>query len=182
MSSAAISRPADAPPNRQEPITLLVTAVAFPDIVLAIHIMSVVLAFGIVVAWPLVSQTVERVDPRAVPMIFRVRVLLGRTLVNPGLLLVVAAGIYLASDLHLWKQFYVMWGLGAAIVLGALEGAVAMRQSRKLAELAASDIESAGSGSVSWSEEFITRRGRADMVSMLMAVLVLATVYVMTVK
>lgn len=57
-----------------------------------------------------------------------------------------------------------------------------MRQSRKLAALAARDVEAAGDGPVNWSEEFVTTRGRADMWSMLMAVLVLATVYVMTVK
>lgn len=161
---------------------MLVTAVVFSNIVLAIHIMAVVLAFGIVVAWPLVSQAVERMEPKAVPMIHRVRVLLGRTLVNPGLLLVVVAGVYLAAHYHVWKQFYVQWGIGAAVVLGALEGAVVMRQSRKLAALAARDVEAAGDGPVNWSEEFVTTRGRADMWSMLMAVLVLATVYVMTVK
>lgn len=161
---------------------MLVTAVVFSNIVLAIHIMAVLLAFGIVVAWPLVSQTVERIDPKAVPLIHRVRVLLGRTLVNPGLLLVVVAGVYLAAHDHVWKQFFVQWGIGAAVVLGALEGAIAMRQSRQLAEIAARDVEASGDGPVSWSEEFLSRRTRADQVAMLMAVLVLATVYVMTVK
>jgi hypothetical protein len=161
---------------------LLVTAVTFPDIVLAIHIMAVVLAFGIVVAWPLVAQVVEGVDPKAVATLYRARVLLGRTLVNPGLLLVVIAGVYLAAHGHDWKEFFVQWGIAAAVVLGALEGALVMRQSRKLAELATRDIDAAAGGSVSWSEEFVAGRSRNSMISIAMAIIVLATVYVMTVN
>jgi hypothetical protein len=161
---------------------LLVTAVTFPDIVLAIHIMAVVLAFGIVVAWPLVARVVEGVDPRAVPALYRARFLLGRMLVNPGLLLVVIAGVYLAAHGHDWKEFFVQWGIAAAVVLGALEGAFAMRQSRTLAELATRDVETAGAGPVSWSEEFVLSRGRYGIVSIVMAIIVLATVYVMSVN
>jgi hypothetical protein len=161
---------------------VLVTAVTFPVVVLAIHIMAVVLAFGIVVAWPLVTRVVEGVDPRAVPALYRARVLLGRMLVNPGLLLVLIAGIYLAAHGHDWKEFFVQWGIAAVVVLGGLEGAVAMRQSRTLAELAARDVDAAGSGSVSWSEEFVQARGRSDLVSIAMAIIVLATIYVMSVN
>ena len=31
-------------------------------------------------------------------------------------------GIYLASDLELWSSFYVQWGFGVAVVIGAVEG------------------------------------------------------------
>jgi hypothetical protein len=66
-------------------------------------------------------------------------------------------------------------------VLGALEGALAMRQSRKLAEIAERDVQAAGTGPVNWSEEFVLNRGRNGIVSLAMAIIVLATVYVMVV-
>jgi hypothetical protein len=116
------------------------------------------------------------------PTLYRARVLLGRTLVNPGLLLVIAAGVYLAAKGHDWKQFFVQWAIAASVVQGALEGAFAVRQSRQLAELATRDVEVAGSGPVSWSEEFVATRNRNNLISIAMAIIVLATVYVMTVN
>ncbi len=101
---------------------MLVTAVSFPTIVLAVHILAVVFAFGVVLSFPVIALTAERLDRGAMPPLHRVRVIVGRSLVNPGLLVVVIAGVYLASHLHQWSRFYVQFGIGAAVVLGGLEG------------------------------------------------------------
>lgn len=161
---------------------MLVTAVSFPTIVLAVHILAVVLAFGVVLGFPAITLTAERLDRRAMPPLHRVRAIMSRALVNPGLLVIVIAGVYLASHLHLWSQFFVQFGVGAAIVLGGLEGALVVRDEKKLAELGERDVAASEGGEVKWSTEYVSVRARADLVARVMALLVAATVVVMTIQ
>jgi hypothetical protein len=161
---------------------MLVPAVFFWQVVLAIHVIIVVAAFGAVVAYPLIAIAAERLDRRSAPLLHGVRAVIGRSLVNPGLLVVLAAGIYLASDLHQWHEFYVQWGVAVIVVLGGLEGGFVIRQSGKLAELAQRDIDAAGGGELTWSPEYVSARGRSDQINVVMAVLVLVTVFFMVVQ
>lgn len=161
---------------------MLVPAVYFWQIAVAVHVIFVVAAFGLVVAYPAIALAVERIDRRSVPTILRMRKLLGRSLVNPGLTMVVIAGVYLAADLHQWHEFYVQWGIGAVLVIGALEGSFVIRQSGKLAELAQRDIDAAGAGEINWSEDYLAARGRADQVNALLATLVVVTIFFMVVQ
>jgi hypothetical protein len=157
---------------------MLVTAVSFWQVVLAVHIVAVVGAFGFVIAYPFITLGAERIDHRALPALHRTRQQLGRLLVNPGLALVLISGIYLASDLHDWKQFFTQWGIAMVVVLGALEGAVVIRQEGKLADLAEASVTVGGESGV-LSPEYVRIRTRTDMVSRLMALLVVITIYFM---
>jgi hypothetical protein len=161
---------------------VLTTAVAFWQIVLAIHIVAVVAAFGVTFAYPLIGAVAARREPRAMPWWHRTQRLLGRGLITPGLAVVLIAGIYLASDLHQWHAFYVQWGLGVAIVIGGLGGVFFSPSEGKLAELAERDIKAAGDGEVSWSAEYEALSRRVAIVGAVVNVLILVTVYVMTVQ
>jgi hypothetical protein len=162
---------------------LLVPAVFFWQIALAVHVVFVVAAFGLLLAYPFIVIAVERFDRRALPVLLRVRQLLGRSLVNPGLLIVVIAGVYLAAHEHQWNQFYVQWGIGAVLVIGALEGSFVIRLSGKLADLAERDINaSAGAAEVTWSTEYLVARTRADQVNAVLAMLVVVTIFLMVVQ
>ena len=161
---------------------MLLTAVTFPTIVLAVHILAVVGSLGIVIAYPMMALVAERLDRRSMPLLHRIRVILARTLVNPGLLVVVVAGVYLAAEGHDWSHFYVQWGIGAALVIGGLEGAVVIPHEKRLADLAARDVDGAGTGEVNWSHDYVALRGRADLAGRAMALLVAITVVVMTIQ
>ena len=76
-----------------------------------------------------------------------------RWLVNPGLLVVLVAGIYLASDSHQWSAFFVQWGFAAVFVIGALVGSVMIPTAKKAEQAAERDIAAAGDG------EVVVRRG-----------------------
>jgi hypothetical protein len=115
-------------------------AVAFVDLVLAVHILAVVAAFGVVFAYPLFGLVGARLDPSAMPWFHRMQQLIGRRLINPGLLVVLLAGVYLASKEHQWSAFYVQWGLAAVVAIGALEGAFMIPREGRLAELAKRDL------------------------------------------
>ncbi len=159
---------------------MLVTAVAFSDVILAVHIAAVILAFGATFAYPVMLAASERMDRRSIPWFHRIQRTLSRRMTNPGLLVVLIAGIYLASHEHRWKQFFVQWGIGVVIVLGALEGSYMIRQEGKLAELADRDI-AAATGEVQWSPEYLKLRQRVGAVGAVMGLLVLITVLLMTV-
>src|SRR5664279_2191327 len=87
-----------------------IPAVTFYSVVLAIHIMAVVVAFGVTFAYPIIFAVAARHDPRSLPVLHRIAYTVERLLVNPGLLLVLLAGIYLASKGHHWSDFFVQWG------------------------------------------------------------------------
>ncbi|MGI8412090.1 MAG: hypothetical protein ACR2LV_04595 [Solirubrobacteraceae bacterium] len=159
---------------------MLLTGVAFSQVILAVHILAVVATFGVTFAYPLMAL-VARSDPRTAPGVHRLRMLIGQRLINPGLLVVLLAGIYLASDLHQWKKFYVQWGFAAVVVLGALEGGVMIRGERKLARLADRELGGSSPGGVTWSAEYSALRKRTAAVGGVMSLLVVVTVYLMTV-
>ena len=116
------------------------------------------------------------------PWFHRMQQVLTRRLISPGLGVVLLAGIYLASKLHMWHAFYVQWGLGIAVVLGGLAGMFFAPREGKLAELAERDIAAAGEGTVQWSEEYLALRTRVAAVGGLAALLILVTIYFMTVQ
>jgi hypothetical protein len=161
---------------------MLVEAVEFWQLVLAVHIVAVVAGFGVVFAYPLFVLVGGRLDPHAMPWFHRMQQIVGRRLINPSLALVLIAGIYLASDLHQWKSFYVGWGLVAAVVIGALEGAVMIPGEGRLAELAARDVAAAGDDPVTWSPEYQAQVRRIGAFGTLLSLLIVVTVFLMTVQ
>jgi hypothetical protein len=98
--------------------------------------------------------------------------------------LALLAGIYLASKLHVWSDFYVQWGFGAIIVLGALGGAFFAPRERRLAELAERDIAMAdqtpGTSDIVFGAEYKALRQQLFLVNLGANVLVLLTIYFMT--
>jgi uncharacterized membrane protein len=165
---------------------VLVAAVSFPQVVLAIHILAVVVGFGSLFAYPVLFAAAARHDPGVTPWLLRTRQRLGRYLINPGLLVVVIAGIYLASKLDQWSNFYVGWGIVAAVVLGALEGSFIIRPAGQLATLAERDLAAtavpAGGRrtSATWSPEYTAGIRRFTLVGNAMALIVVLTILFMS--
>lgn len=154
-------------------------AVTAYDVVLAIHIMGVVVAFGVVFAYPLMFAIAARRDPRGLPLLHRIETTIDKMLVNGGLVVVVGAGIYLASDGKHWSELFVQWGLGAAIVIGALVGSVMIPASKRAQQLAERDLAAAGE---TMSEEYRAVTRRLASVGGLLSLLVLVTILLMAIK
>ena len=164
---------------------MLISAVAFPDVILALHILGAIVGFGSVFVFPVMFAAASRSDPAVIPWLLRVRQRVGRFVINPGLTVVVAAGIYLASDEHQWGNFYVGWGIVAALVLGALEGNLIIRPAGRLATLAERDLAAtavpAGGQrtSATWSPEYAMALRRFSLAGNAMALIVVLTVFFM---
>ncbi len=154
-------------------------AVAFREVVLAVHIMAVIVAFGATFAYPIMFSVAARKDPRSLPVLHRIEYSIERRLVNPGLLIVLVAGIYLASKLHSWSAFYVQWGLAAVVVIGAAVGSFMIPTAKRAEALAERDVAAGGQDAISLSEEYRALTRRLATVGSLLSLLVLVTVYFM---
>jgi hypothetical protein len=165
-------------------------AASLYEVVLAVHIMAVVIAFGVTFAYPIMFAVAAKHDPRSLPLVHRIEYSVERMLVNPGLALVLLAGIYLASKGHYWSDFFVQWGLAAVVVIGALIGAVMIPTAKRAEVAAARDVAamtaSAGGGSgadtsasVEMSNEYRALVRRLSTVGSLLSLLVLVTIAIM---
>ena len=177
---------------------MLVLAASLYEVVLAVHIMAVVIAFGVTFSYPIIFAVGAKYGPRSLPLLHRIEYTIERWLVNPGLLLVLAAGIFLASDGHHWKSFFVQWGIGAAIVIGGVVGALMIPTSQKAAEVAQRDIDASlsaagGAGAsggtratteaqIVMSEEYRALVRRLSLAGGSMSLLVLVTIFFMALK
>jgi uncharacterized membrane protein len=156
----------------------VLVAVTFYDVVLSVHIMAVVAAFGVMFAYPIFVGVGRRIDPKGLPLFHRTQQQVIRRLITPGLVVVILAGIYLAAKLHAFSDLYVGWGFVAALALGGLAGGYLAPRERKLAELAERDL--AGPGELGREYDALSRQVSAA--SLFGGAIVLATILVMTLR
>ncbi len=159
-----------------------VLAASAYELVLALHVMAVVAAFGVTFAYPIMFAVAARRYPGSLPALHRVEYMTERLLVNPALLVVVGAGVFLASDGHHWSEFFVQWGLGAVIVIGAIVGSVMIPASKRAEAAAERDLAAAAGGEVRQSEEYAAIVRRLTLVGTLLSVIVLLTIAFMVIK
>ena len=152
---------------------------SFLHVVLAVHIAAVVAAFGVTFAYPIIYAVIGRADPRALPAMHRAELALSRRLVNPGLLVVVLAGAYLASKSHQWGSFFVLWGVGVALLIGALVGSLLIPAEKRAIELIDRDVAAAGGGEVVAGDEYRATVRRLVLVGGGTSSLVLVTILFM---
>jgi uncharacterized membrane protein len=159
-----------------------VMAASAYEVVMAFHVMAVVIAFGWTFALPFYYAIAVKGDPRSLPLLHRVELMISRYLLNPALLVLLGAGIFLASDGHHWSEFFVQWGLGVVIVLGGLVGAVLMPAARKAEEAVKRDLDGYSGGEFQPSEQYSELTQRLNIVGSLASTLVLLTIFFMVIK
>src|SRR3954465_8630839 len=130
-------------------------AVSTYSVVKALHVIAVLSAYGLPLAYPLLLPYLRRNHPRAMPGVHDIQFKLNRWLTGPGTVLVLAFGIiYMAWKGDLGGEPWVQVGLGAIVVIGAVGGAVIVPASRRLSELAGAARRSAGGAPPPGSEEY----------------------------
>jgi hypothetical protein len=165
--------------------TPAVPAVAFFEVVLALHIVAVVVAFGATFAYPVFLAAVTKADPRALPSLYRAFHAVSQRIILPGLAFVMVFGIILASELHLWSAFFVQWGLGVSLVIGAVEGMFLGPAEQRLIEAADRDLaagDGGGEGSYTPSPEHQALVRRVGAIGALMDLLVIVTIVFMVTR
>jgi uncharacterized membrane protein len=104
-------------------------------VVVALHIIAVIAAYGLPLSAPLLVPYVRRHHPDALPGLHAAQVRLNDVITGPFTVLVLAAGIYLASDGHRWGDPFVSIGIGAIAIIAVVGGGVVVPALRRLAAL-----------------------------------------------
>jgi uncharacterized membrane protein len=145
---------------------------------LFLHILAVVLAFGPTFGYAFFFSVTPQF-PRATPAIFAGIQKVDRYLVQPGMIILLLAGIYLLAD-GPWETSDVFISIGflAIIVLFGLQHGFFRPQSKHARELAERDLESGDS----FSDEFMAISQRLSKVGSLAGLIVVVTVFFMTYK
>ena len=152
------------------------------EIVLAVHVMAVVVAFGWTFTLPIVYAVASQRDPRSLPVLHRIEYTVSRLILNPALVVILGAGIYMASDAHHWSEFFVQWGIGAVIVIGALVGSVLIPAAKRAEEAARADLQGFTGGEFQPGEEYSALTRRLSLWGSAASLLVLLTILFMVIK
>jgi len=146
-------------------------AIVFYDVVLFVHIAAVVIAFGGSFLYPMIYPVATRAAPAQRAALHDIQARYGRTYASFGLLVVVLAGAYLATDRDLWSEPWVSGPLLIAIVIGGIGGGYLGPRERRLVELAEGD-----------DGEYRKVLGQARLASTAVSGLVLVAIFLMTTK
>jgi hypothetical protein len=152
-------------------------------VVQSLHVMAVVAAYGLPLAYPLLIPYLRRVHPRSMPGVHDVQYRLNVRLTGPGTAILLAAGIYMASKHHLWDETWVAVPVAIIAVIVVVGGGVIVPSTKRLSELARADVEAAGpAGAVAWSPDYARVYSRYMAAEVLLGVLVLVAVFFMVAK
>lgn len=142
------------------------------DVILWIHITAVFAAFGTLFAYPVFLAVNAKAPLSQRANFHRLQIAFSKRITGPAIGVVLAAGVYLASDAHLWSQAWVPVGLVLLVVIAGL-GATVLRKG-ELALIAASE-----SGT---EEDYAGVLSRVSRWTLLTIALIAFTVFDMTAK
>lgn len=161
---------------------VIATAVQFYDVVVFFHILAVVVAFGPTFAYGMFFAIAAKHDLRAMPTIGRAVIAWDSTVGTAAQVVILLAGVYATADVWEFSDFFVSWGIVAVLVVLGVTHGFMLPTSRRVVAIADRDIAAAGSGEVTFSDEFNRLTGRLNLVGALLGLLVALTIYVMTAK
>ena len=144
------------------------------ELILALHIIAVVVAFGPVFSYPIGLRAARAAGPAALATFHRGQVLLVRY-ATFAMVIVLAAGIYLALDRWSLGDPWISATFLVLLALFGLYGAFLAPTERRAAELA-------GGGGATPSAEYDAAAKRLSMAMTVASVLVAVAIVLMTVK
>jgi uncharacterized membrane protein len=158
-------------------------AIYFYDVILALHIAAIVIAFGVTFAYPVIGIYVTREQPRFLPVLHAAQERVGRLIITPAATIALLAGFYLASDRDYMGKIWVIVPLIILIGLLGLGGAFFGPSEKRASELSRRDVEAAGpDGAVTLSPEYTALAARIAKAGGLANVLILVAIFFMAAK
>ena len=152
-------------------------AVTFYDFVLTIHILAVVVAFGVVFAYAVIDTYVKGAGGDLAAL-HRLHVVLARRLITPAMTVVLVAGLYLALDRWSLGDPWILATLAILVVLFGLTSAVLLPADMRLAALAERDAQAGGAPGADYERE----AQRANAFGGLALLLVIVAIFLMVAK
>ena len=147
-------------------------AVQFYDVVLWIHILAFLIAFGPTYGYGMFMAAAGKAGPTAMIEAVKVMAKWDRIAITTGSVVLLISGHYMASERWDFSDFFVNWGnIVFLVILGMTHAYFVPREKRVIAALEqGNEAEAQALGQ------------KIGMVGAFMGVLVILTVYVMTAK
>jgi uncharacterized membrane protein len=155
----------------------------FYTVVLFLHIVSAIVAFGATFAFPIIDMTVRRVDVRSLPVWNEVQNQIGYKLITPGATLVLITGIYIAADR--WDKAGSFWFAAAGVIVIVLLGlghGFFAPNARRMRDQAKEDLAAGAADTGRMSAAYEALAARTRSVGILSSLLVLVAVLLMVWK
>jgi uncharacterized membrane protein len=138
---AGAAAPPAFPPSLSDILPPMLATITGYEIGKFVHVLAVVVAFGPTLAYPIFVAVAQSAAPRGVPAVLRGILRADRFLVTPGMVVLLAAGIYLLSEGHIpSNEGWVTVGFVAIVALFAMTHAFFGPKSRQALELAERDL------------------------------------------
>jgi hypothetical protein len=151
-------------------------------VVQSVHIMAVVAAYGLPMAYPLLLPYLRTRHPRSMPGVHDVQYRLNLWLTGPGTAIILAAGIYMASKHHLWGETWVTVPVVIIAIIAVVGGGVIVPSSRRMASLARADVDATRGTAIAWSNDYNRVWARYMVAEVFLGVLVLVAIFFMVAK
>lgn len=139
-------------------------------VVLFVHVLAVVVGFGVVFTYPLLDAYARRTNVVDLVALHRFQVFLTSRLIQPALLVILVAGIYLATDRWSLGDGWISATFAIVIVIGGLAGAVIAPTEKKLLALAQRDLQAGQKPSDAYEREAVKLARFGGLASLLIVV------------
>jgi uncharacterized membrane protein len=153
-------------------------AIVFYDVVLFVHILAVVLAFGVMLTYPLLYAYVRRTTIGDLVALHRLQVFLTSRLITPAMVVVLVAGVYLALDRWSLGDPWISASFAILVALFGLGGAVFTPTERRCLQLAERDLRDGGRPSADYERE----ARKLAILGPVVGLLIVVAIFLMTVK
>jgi uncharacterized membrane protein len=143
------------------------------SVVLFVHILAVVVGFGVIFTYPLLDAYARRANVVDLVALHRFQVFLTSRVIQPALLVILVAGIYLATDGDRGYSLGDPWisaAFAILIVIGALAGALIAPTEKKLLALAQRELKPGQAPSDAYEREAVKLARFGGLASLLIVV------------
>lgn len=162
---------------------MTVTAITAYSFSIFLHITAVMVGFGSTFALAVATPVALKLDPRHLPYVHQLSLVLNRFFASPALVIVTATGFYQVSEGN-WSfgDAWISATFAIVIAIGAIMGAVFMPSAKRLKVLAERDVAAAGGGAVTMSDEYQEKSKIEAIFGPITGLLLVAAVFLMVVK
>lgn len=148
-----------------------------------LHISAVVVGLGMTFAESILFPVAMSTNPRHLPFVHRLQIVINRFFAGPALLLILVTGIYQVTDAG-WEfgSFWISASFLIVFILGGLLGGFFIPSDKKLEPMVAAEIAAAGDGPVELSDTYMAKARVQGMIGAFAGILVLVAIFLMVVK
>jgi uncharacterized membrane protein len=153
------------------------------EVSLFLHITAVVVGFGSTFAESIAFPVAMKLDPRHLPYVHALQLAINRRFATPALVVVLVTGLYQVDEAgYSFGDAWVSASLLILIVIGGLLGGYFVPTDRRLLTMVQGELDAAGPGPVTLSEDYRRQARVEGMVGALTGVLLVVAIFLMVVK